>query len=135
MFKKEIRKPILALFFLSLGGLMLHLRIHPVGEHARNLVPLLFGLATTFALPLLFNYRRTVAWAYAINIAAVIVGAVTMAWFSWVTWDISKAPVTVTNILLRSTLADILILAAKLPLGQMILRHFRPIDGQGEGRS
>ena len=131
-FKRPIRKPIFALFFLSLGGLLLHLRIHPVSEGVVNLVPTAFGVVTTFALPFLFNYRRTVAWAYVINLAAVVVGAVTMAWISWVHW---QGPVTPLRLLLESTLADILILAAKLPLGQMILRHFRPAGGEGQGQS
>ena len=131
MLKKRIRKPILALFFLSLGGLLLHLRIHPISKSVFNVVPAAFGIVTTLALPLLFNYRRTVAWAYVINVATVVVGAVTMAWFSWVNW---QGPITLKTVILHSTLADILILSAKLPLGQMILRYFRPAGGQGEGQ-
>jgi len=91
MFKKEIRAPILALFLLSLGGLLIHVKIHPtaVTPYNRNLlpsafnwVPIVFGLAGAFVLPLLFNFRRTVAWAYLLNCAAVGVGVVTMAFFS-----------------------------------------------------
>jgi len=37
-----------------------------------------------------------------------------------------QGPVGLRAILIQSTLADILILAAKLPLAHIILRHFHP---------
>ena len=123
MFKREIRAPICALFFISLGGLLLHLRIHPPAKSAYNLVPAVCGGITTFVLPFLFNDRRTVAWAYMLNLAAVIVGAVGMAYFSATHWE---GPVTLQTLLLKSTLPDILVLCAKLPIGHQILRYFRP---------
>ena len=123
MFKKEIRGPILALFFISLGGLLLHLRIHSPRKEAFYLIPAVFGLATTFALPFMFNSKKTVAWAYLINVLAVVVGTITMAYYSVNHW---QGPVTVVTVILNSTLADILILCAKLPLAHIILRYWRP---------
>jgi len=123
LFKKDIRAPIAALFLISLGGLLLHLRIHPPQKSAFNWLPVIAGIATTLVLPVLFNYRKTVAWAYLLNLAVVIVGTVTMAWWSATNW---RGEVTVTTLVLNSTLADILVLLAKLPLAQQILRHFRP---------
>ena len=58
MFKREIRAPICALFFISLGGLLLHLRIHPPAKSAYNLVPAVCGGITTFVLPLLRPQRN-----------------------------------------------------------------------------
>jgi len=124
MFKEEIRAPILAYFFISLGGLLLHIRIHPPNEELLDAVPVVCGVLTTVLLPFLFNYRRTVAWAYLINLAVVIAGTLGMAYYSMTEWG-ELVPVTVVNVILRSTLADILILWAKLPLAQMILHHFR----------
>jgi hypothetical protein len=49
-----------------------------------------------------------------------------MAYFSVAHW---QGPVTVSTILLQSTLADILVLTAKLPLAHVILRHF---TGKGQ---
>jgi len=128
--KKAVLGPIVALTVMSLGGLLLHYRIHPIaGERGKafNLIPFIFLLTTSFVLPVMFYFRRTVPWAYVINVATVVVGTVTMAWFSYDTWSL---PVTVRNVLLQSTLADILILSAKLPLGHMILRHFYPASGK-----
>ena len=122
MFNKEIRASVWALFFISAGGLLLHVRIHSPGKSLFNWIPLASGVMTTFALPIMFNFRRTVAWAYLLNLAAVIVGTVTMAYYSAANW---QGPVTVGALLLRSTLPDILILLAKVPLGHHILQHFR----------
>ncbi|HET6427286.1 MAG TPA: hypothetical protein VFJ30_02665 [Phycisphaerae bacterium] len=125
MFKREIRASILSLWFLSAGGLLLHIRIHRPGADLFFWIPVAFGVMTTFAVPVLFNFRRTVTWAYVLNLATVIVGTVTMAYFAARTW---QGPVTWDTVLLRSTLPDILILWAKLPLGEHILRHFRQAE-------
>lgn len=123
MFRKEIRMPILGLFFISLGGLLLHLRIHPPASEAHDWIPAVFGVLSVIVLPLLFNSPRTVAVAYLLNAVSVVVGTVTMAWYSVEHW---QGPVTWDAVLLKSTLADILILSAKLPIAHVILRHFRP---------
>lgn len=126
-FGKEVRAPILALFFISLGGLLLHMRIHPPGKEAFYVIPAVSGVVTTFVLPFMFNHARTVAWAYVITLAAVLIGTLTMAYHSVAHWP-EAMPVTLANLILRTTLADILILAAKVPLAHMILRHFRPVQ-------
>ena len=123
MFKKEIRGPICALFLLSVGGLLLHIRFHKPTEELSHWIPAIVGLINVFVVPFLFNYARTVAWAYLLTIATVVIGTVTMAHHSWEHWDL---PLTLQNVLLQSTLADIIILCAKLPLAHVILRHFRP---------
>ena len=124
MFEKQIRAPILALFLISLGGLLLHLRIHWPPKEISVWLPAIFGVVTTFVLPFMFNNAKTVAWAYLINLAAIIVGTVAMAYFSFENWEWL---VTVKTVILKSTLADILILWAKLPLAQIILRYWRPV--------
>ena len=126
MFNKEIRGSLLALFLISLGGWLLHFRIHPPAADADNLVPAIFGVVSILVVPVLFSQKRTVAWAYILNVAAVAVGTVAMALWSVNNW---QGPVTWQAVLLKSTLADILILFAKLPLGHHILRHFRPAGG------
>ena len=124
MFEKQIRAPILALFLISLGGLLLHLRIHWPPKEISVWLPAIFGVVTTFVLPFMFNNAKTVAWAYLINLAAVIVGTIAMANFSLENW---QGPVTIKGLVLQTTLADILVLWAKLPLAQIILRYWRPV--------
>jgi len=77
--------------------------------------------------PFLFNWSRTVAAAYLLNAVSVVVGIVAMALYSIEHW---QGPVTWDAVLLESTLADILILLAKLPIAHVILRHFRPKNRQ-----
>jgi hypothetical protein len=135
VFKKGIRAPILAFFLLSAGGLLLHLRIHTPGllqpllgipqtsPPAENWIPAAFGLVGTFLLPFLFNYEKTVVWAVVVTWLAAVVGTGSMAHFTVAHW---QGPVGVSAMLLQSTLADILVLTAKLPLAHIILRHFHP---------
>jgi len=128
MFKREIRCPIWALFCISFGGALLHLRIHPPADSLFNCVPTVFAALNVLVLPFLFDHSRTVAWAYLLNAVTVVVGTATMAYFSITHW---KGPVTLTGVLMQSTLADIVILTAKLPIAHVILRHFRPVEPEG----
>jgi hypothetical protein len=126
MFKKQIHSLILAFIFVSIGGLLLHLRIHPPVLQGKLrlffLIPTVFTVAATFVLPFMFNSKRLCPYAYLINLAAVIVGTITMSYFSVTHW---KGPVTVMTVLFKSMLPDILILMAKLPLAHGILLYWR----------
>ena len=96
LFKKEIRKPIIALIFISLGGWMLHFRAHPITADADNLLPFFFGLVDVIITPILFNHKKTVIVAYLINGISVIVGTIAMATFSIYRFSV---PVTLGNII------------------------------------
>ncbi len=128
MFRREVRDLIWVYFFVSFGGLLLHVRIHPPGNSMFNWIATGFAALNTFLLPFLFNSAKTVAWAYLFTWATVATGTVLMAYFSIVTWDPSKLPITVKTLILNSTLPDIIILMAKLPLAHRILRFYRPIE-------
>lgn len=123
MFGKGLCAPISAFVLTSLGGLLLHIRVHPPTADASNWIPVVFGAISIVVLPFLFSTSKTVAWAYLLTVLTVVAGTVGMAYESISHWQTS---VTLTNILLYSTLADILILWAKLPLAHVILRHWRP---------
>ncbi len=122
MFRKEIRNEILAIFLIALGGLLLHLRIHTLEASAFNIAPRIVGIISIVVLPFLFNSKKTAPAGYVLNLIAIIVGTIAMAHFSIETWN---EPVTVSNILLHSTLADILILLARLPIAHSILRYWK----------
>jgi len=123
MFQKEVREFIWAFFLLSLGGLLLHLRIHPPANSLFNWIPAVFGAVNAFLLPFLFNNRTTVPWAYLITWGTVAIGTVGMSYYSIVNWSF---PITVKAVLMYSTLADILILFAKVFLAHKILRFYWP---------
>ncbi|MEI6127293.1 MAG: hypothetical protein WCQ99_12155 [Pseudomonadota bacterium] len=128
MFAREIRAIIWSYILLSLGGLMLHLRIHPLEKGLLNWVPLIFGLINIFLLPFLFNRAQTASLAFMLCCLTVITGAGGMTYYSLVTW---QEPVTLYTLTFKSTLCDSIILAAKLPLGFALLRHFRPEGDAG----
>jgi hypothetical protein len=123
LFQKEIRRPILALMLISLGGWMLHFRVHPITAHSVNFLPFLLGLVDIIITPILFNYRKTVIIAYLINGIGVIIGSIAMAVFSL--YHLPE-PLMLSGILFKTMLSDILILLSKLFIGQLILSHFYP---------
>ena len=108
---------LIGLWTLSVGGLLLHCRIHPVKANYSNLVPAVSGLLSVLVVPLLFCFRRTIAYGYVLNGFLVIIGTITMAHFSIAHWP---NPVTVQAVLLTTLLADILILWAKFFVGKAL---------------
>lgn len=123
MFRREIRDLILAFFLLSLGGLILHARVHPPSQSLLNWIPLFFTVVNTLGLPFLFNRRDTVTYAYLFTWATVAAGTVGMAYFAIDNWDM---PVTLANIVTKSTFPDILILWSKIFLAHKILSFHWP---------
>ena len=133
MFRKEVRELIWVFFFISLGGLLLHLRIHPPQESLFHWVAAGFAGVNTFLLPFLFNKPATAPWAYLFVWATVTTGTAAMAYRSIITW---KLAVTFQTVIMHSTLPDILILIAKVPLAHKILCAYRKegvVLNRGEG--
>jgi hypothetical protein len=108
---------ILGLVFVSLGGWVLHGRIHPPSELPLNYIPFIAGLIGMILVPILFLFRKTVAYAYAINGMLVIIGTITMAHFSLAHRPESFTLVTVAQ---RTLLPDIAILFVNFMLGKVI---------------
>jgi hypothetical protein len=121
MFKKEINAAIWGLFLISLGGLLIHIKIHLVSVTAFNWIPVIFGIISTIFIPVMFNYQKTWRWAYLFNWAAVITGAVTMAYWSLTA---QKLSLSFYDIFVKSTFADIVVLMSKLSFGQIIMAYW-----------
>jgi len=121
---KEIRLVlIVALVLISLGGMALHARIHPLintttGEFEPEYLPAaIIGLVSIILVPLLFLKKRTAAWGYLLNGMAVILGTIFMAHFSLSTINFNQP---LFKLILSSTLADILILWGKFMVGKAV---------------
>lgn len=133
MIKKEIRLPIFAIILLSLGGWLLHARVHPISFDPANpgnpalIVPYIAGLLGIIAAPLLLNYRGTFVIGYLINGMSVVIGSIGMATLSLTR---PPSPLTFTSILTGTMLSSILLLIPKLFLGQMVMLHYHP-NGMG----
>ena len=108
---------ILAIFFLALGGWLLHLRIHPIAKDAENYIPLVAGFISVFLIPILFIFQSTISFAYLLNGMTVIIGTITMTHFS-----IENHPQvwTLQTILLGTCLPDILMLWGKFAVGKAL---------------
>ena len=119
MSRKEIIKATLVagLFFLALGGWVLHYKIHSVAKNPDNIIPLISGMVSVFFIPLLFCFKPTIASAYIINGFLAIIGTVLMAYFSIANF---KGPLTPENIVLNSLTADIAVLWGKFAVGKAL---------------
>ncbi len=108
---------ILAIFFIALGGWLLHLMIHPVAKNLVNYIPAVAGFISVIIIPLLFIFRSTTTFAYLLNGITVIIGTIMMAHYS-----ITHPPQvwTLQTILLGTLLADILLLWGKFAIGKTI---------------
>jgi hypothetical protein len=121
-FDPSVSGLILAFALISFGGLLLHVRIHPPAKSAFNWIGTLVPLANLTVLPFLFNRPTTAAWAVLFTWATALTGTATMAYHSITTWE---EPLTVANVILKSTFPDILILWTKVPLALAILVRWR----------
>jgi hypothetical protein len=106
---------LVALVTLSLGGFLLHGRIHPVSQNSANFIPLISGVLSILVIPMLFSFKKTIEYGYVLNGFLVIIGTIGMAHLSIVHWP---APATLGSIILKTTLADILILWSKFFIGK-----------------
>lgn len=116
--KKMIKTTLISgLFFLALGGWLLHIRIHPFANDSDKLIPFISGLVSVLCLPLLFWFRPTVTLAYLINGFLAIIGTITMAHFAIINF---KGPVTPETIILNTTFPDIAVLWGKFAVGKAL---------------
>jgi hypothetical protein len=116
--KQKLRLLLVAgLFFVSLGGWMLHVRIHPPLKLAANYVPFIAGLMSITAVPAMFLFRKTLAYAYVINGMLVIIGAITMAHFS-----LAHPPELITfyTVPFNTLFPDVVILLTNFILGKAL---------------
>jgi len=105
--KQNIRALLLfALVFVSLGGFMIHLRIHPPNATTANLIPFIAGIIGILIVPAMFLANTTKAFAYVVNGMLAIIGIITMGYFS-----IKHLPAnpSIAALLTGTLLADIFI--------------------------
>jgi hypothetical protein len=126
---------LIGLIAISIGGLLLHLRIHPVSKNTSNLLPVISGILSIVVVPLLLSGRKTLSYGYTLNGFLVIVGSIAMAHFAVANWP---QPATAGSIIMKTTLPDILILWTRFFIGKAIfdleLYGYDP-DRQKAGKS
>jgi len=108
---------LIALLTLSLGGFLLHSRIHPVSKNISNYVPLISASVSLILVPLFFSFHKTIAYAYVLNGFSVIIGTIVMSHYSLSHWP---NPLSLRALLLNTTFPDIIILWSKFFLGKAL---------------
>jgi len=108
---------IIGLVVLSLGGWLLHLRIHSPMQQGYGYVPFSVGLISILVIPLMFCFRRLVQYAYVLNGFAVIIGVITMGHFALAHLT---GPITLEGVIFRSVFPDIVMLCSKFFIGKAI---------------
>jgi hypothetical protein len=82
MIRKKIKGYLIAsLFLLSAMGLSAHIWMHSPAQFSYGYVPLIAGIISTFAIPLLFCFRKTLHLANILNGFTAIIGLITMTHF------------------------------------------------------
>ena len=133
--KENLRAWLLvSLLFMSFGGWLLHLRIHPPGASPGNSIPALAGLISMAVVVPLFYFRGTAAFGYVLNGMIAIIGTIAMVHFS-----LKHPPPawTFETIMLKSLLADIGVLWAKFAVGKVLFELEllrKPEDAARRGR-
>ncbi|MBI4835035.1 MAG: hypothetical protein HY811_09500 [Planctomycetes bacterium] len=120
MTKKQNIKLMLAfgLFFVSLGGWLLHYRVHtPSPEDTADYIPFFIGIFNFVIVPWLFLNRKTLTAGYLLNGFTVIFGIIFMSHYSF---DHPPKGLSFYSLVFETTLADILILIAKFSLGKAL---------------
>lgn len=108
---------IAALMVISLGGLMLHIRVHAVADNPANIIPVVAGILSILAIPWLYAYRSTVQYAYVLNGMLAILGTIIMTHYSIANWP---DPATFGSVMLNTLLSDVLILWTVFFIGKAI---------------
>lgn len=118
---------ILALVAISIGGLLLHLKIHPIFIEGilewAHLIPVSIGILNAVIIPCLFLKKNTADLAYLLTGMSVIFGIVTMSHLSIANW---QGEVSIIKILFNTTLADSLILLSKFFIAKEIFESYYP---------
>ncbi len=114
-----------ALVTMSLGGFMLHLRVHPFSQHSSILVNIVASLLSILVVPVLFSIRRTVHYGYVLNGFITIVATITMAHFSI---HYLPDPLSVGGVFLGTTLPDIPIVWGSSSWARRLFRIWRSWD-------
>ena len=81
--KTALRNTLLTgLILISLGGWLLHLRIHTLESNRANFLPFIAGIISVVVVPWLLARRNTVHLGYLLNGIIVILGTILMAHYS-----------------------------------------------------
>ena len=119
MTQRNYTKSILlaTIVLLSIGGWLLHFRIHSPENALHNYIPFISGILAAIVIPYLFCFKKTIHYAYVLNGFTVIIGTVVMAHYSLANLP---DPVSIGDLIVKTTLGDIRLLWGKFFVGKAL---------------
>ena len=108
---------IISLVCVSLGGFLLHIRIHTLDSDPSNFVPFIAGIISILAVSSMFMVKNLIPYAYLTNGMLAIIGTITMAHFSVEHWP---PQATFSTLFLETLLADIFIVWCAFFIGKAL---------------
>ncbi len=105
------------LFIVSLGGLLIHLKLHPPPGPSWHYLPYSAGAISVLVVTVLFFFRRGYQFAYVINGMLVIIGTIAMTHFSLA---FPPKVISISGIVTGSMLPFILVLWTNFVLGKAL---------------
>jgi len=108
---------------ISLGGMLVHIKLHPPGSSLYFWWASPVSAFSLLVIPFLYFRASTAAWGFMFNAGTIMIGTVGMFYYSVHTFE---RPFTLYNVFLKSALPGILILWIKLPIAFIILQKMKP---------
>lgn len=131
MVPRSVKLFVLLHIGISLFGVLLHGRIHPLGKSLYFWLAAPVSLFSLIVIPILYVRSSTVAWGFLLNAITVLAGTIGMSYYSLLNVE---PPFTLSRIITESTLLKILFLWLKVPIAIFILRAMRPLLQSPERR-
>lgn len=118
MISRQVKLFILIHICISLAGLAIHLTLHPVDKSIYYWWASPVNAFSLFVITFLYVRPSTVAWGFMLNAFTVLIGTLTMSYYSLLTLE---RPLTLYLVLTKSPLAGIIVLWIKVPVAYYIL--------------
>jgi hypothetical protein len=131
MTPRIVRIMVLVHIGISLGGMFIHLKLHPPGNSLYFWWASPVSVFSLIVIPVLYCRPSTAAWGFMFNAGTILIGTVGMFYYSVLTVE---RPLTLYNVFLESALPGIFIAWIKLPVSLVILRKMRPLQTVQRGR-
>ncbi len=123
MAERSVKMLLIIHIGISLGGLLIHMKLHPVLESLYYLWASPVNVFSILVIPLLLARPSTAGWGFMLNSGTILIGTIGMSYFTLLNLE---KPVTLYWLFTESPLMGIPVLWVKLPVAWLILIKVRP---------
>jgi hypothetical protein len=108
---------------ISLGGVLIHLKAHPLEKSLYFWLASPVSAFSLLVIPFLYARPSTAAWGFMFNALTVLMGTIGMSYYYFLNHE---GPFTLYRVITESTLPPIIILWMKVPVAYLILNKMKP---------